>query len=168
MQTLELRRARVPKVFLFQDVGRALVDFYVHNCKSLFLLLTRQQKGCRLEYVHYHEDGIFLDYNASKWIESIVPGPHIRIPLDSILVGITGRERVTQGLLALTHFHFIFRQMLPSSSFLITKEKVCERGISTPSELHRSSLVSSDSDSDGSDDSYDHVYNYEYYDYNEG
>ena len=74
----------------------------------------------------YREEGGYYRNNSYDFYESIVPGPHKRIPLDSILVGITGKEVSTGNNLALAHLSFIFREMLPSSNFLIKKGKKFE------------------------------------------
>lgn len=111
----------------------------------------------------YREEGGTYDNNKYKWNKSIVPGPHTRIPLDSCLVGITGNIVTTGGDFAITHLRFIFRQMLPSSDFLINSEKKCERHMPF-SNGSRLSPDSYDDYYDDDDDDYDDYDDYDGYD----
>jgi len=74
----------------------------------------------------YREKGGYFNSSTYEWCSSIVPGPHKRISLDSVLVGITGKEVVTGGDLALANLSFVFREMLPTSKFLISDKKEYE------------------------------------------
>ena len=126
----------------------------------------------------YREEGqIFVPF---KWKKSVAhPGPHARIPLDSLLVGITGKEVTTADHLAITHLRFVFRAMLPTSDFLIRSDKKCERRLPVRYTKRPPSADSYDSygdyddgDYDGYDeddyddyDGYDYDHDYDDYDY---
>lgn len=70
----------------------------------------------------YRERG-WLPVDGKKYY-SVVRGPHQRIPLDSLLVGVTGDAVMTgDSCLALQNVHFVFREMLPTSKFLINLRK---------------------------------------------
>ena len=70
-----------------------------------------------------------------------------RIPLDSILVGITGREYKIgvngsndEKTISVTNVRFIFRQMLPPCDFLMANSESCER-VAYPPDIEPLSLL---------------------------
>jgi len=79
----------------------------------------------------YRTDGVFYDSQTYRRHISAIQGPHRRIPLDSILVGITGTEVQDEGHVVMTNVSFVFRLMLPNQtnpflSFLVDRERRCE------------------------------------------
>ena len=79
-----------------------------------------------LSVEQYWEDGKYIDDNY-QMNRSTVQGPHMRLPLDNVLVGITGKSVFTQDELALTYVSFVFRQFLPSShNLMVIKQKKYE------------------------------------------
>ena len=75
----------------------------------------------------YREEGIYYPQTHTyKYCKSVDPGPHLRVPLDSILVGIVGitPEEETSGVeLGVRDLTFIFRQLLPSSQLVSTEKE---------------------------------------------
>ena len=65
-------------------------------------------------------------YDQCLFLTSFAPAPHARIPLDAILVGLSGTRVIINNSYAITNLRFCFRMMTPGSTFLITNEKKCE------------------------------------------
>lgn len=77
---------------------------------------------CRYRHSGYFS---FYDQNNFKHYYSCVRGPHQKIPLDSILVvGVAGLEVMIDGELGIRNLHFIFRELFPSSKYLISKKRI--------------------------------------------
>merc|ERR550534_685507 len=106
----------------------------------------------------FRQDGNVYDNKIYDFLSSIAPSPHERIPLDSILVGVSGTRVYDQDDYAITHVSFIFRLMVPSSLFLITKEKKSVRRA-----LVKQNPADNDDDDDSESDDYDQYVDYEYF-----
>ena len=118
----------------------------------------------------FREEGKLYDQHAHKYRYSVASAPHERIPLDTILVGVSGTRIDDQNNYAITHLRFCFRLMTPSSSFLISSEKKCEINTMGAHELGQGDRLDdwSEDESEDEDEDYDQMYNYEYYDEYEG
>ena len=64
----------------------------------------------------YRREGVFYDAHTYHTHICEVEGPHDSIPLDTILVGVTGIEVEDEGVVVIKNVRFVFRLWLPKNS----------------------------------------------------